>query len=515
MKATEEVSEKKSDSIGKTASLVAVLTIVSKVLGLVRDQVVAFTYATSFLADAYNYAFLFTGNILILFGGLGGPFHSATVAMLAPRKEDPKSGEFISQILVFTGLILTVATVVLCLVADPLVHLIARNYSPLNEPVRAKFFSECIYQVRVMSPLVLIAGLIGVTYGVLNVFNKIFWPSLSPAIASIAIIVALLLFPGKDSSVPLAVGSMIGAFGQLFAQCPGMLSCNLNYRFAWKIADGIRDYCSMLLPAAVGTSIGQLTVYIDSFFCSQIEGGWTAISMSNRLVQLPLGILITAMLVPLLPRFSEQALQNRIGDLKEEFRRALSILWFISIPLTMVLIVLPRPIIQLLFEHRNFKASSTEIVTTALVFLTPSIIIYIARDLITRVFYGFQDSKTPFLVALVAICVKAVLDWYFVMILKLGVGGISLATSLITVMNFTLLAILLRRKIGLLGFSKILKPFALMLGAAVAGGVVTYCLYALASAAAVPKSLRIFALIAQIGLAAVPDAWFTAASVLP
>ncbi|HEY9712326.1 MAG TPA: murein biosynthesis integral membrane protein MurJ [Chroococcales cyanobacterium] len=477
MKAVAIESPKKSPSLGKTARLVAILTIVSKFLGLIRDQVVGFVYATTFLADAYNYAYLFTGNILILFGGLGGPFHSATVATLTPKKQDPESGALVAQVMACTSVIMTLVAVLMCLFAPQLVHAVASDYG-LNNPVnRNEFFEEAIFQLRVMSPLVVIAGLIGVTYGVLNVFNKIFWPSLSPAIASIAVVIAVTMDKSHSTSIPLAVGTLIGAFGQLFAQMPGMFSCGLNFRLPLKLVSGVRDYCLMLLPAAVGTSIGQLIGFVDSRFCSGIEGGWTAICMANRLFQLPLGILVTAAVVPLLPRFTEQAVNNEIDALKKEFRRAISVLCFIAIPLTMVLVVLPRQIIQLLFQHFNFTEDSTRIVTQALIYLTPSMVVYIARDLITRVFYGFQDTRTPFRVAVAAILIKIALDWLFVVILKQGVAGISLATSIITVFNFSILAFLLRRKIGRLGMSVLIRPVVFMILAAIAGGFTTFYLF--------------------------------------
>ncbi len=174
----------------------------------------------------------------------------------------------------------------------------------------------------------------------------------------------------------------------------------------------------MLWPAAVSTSIGQLTVYVDSLFASQVQtwteyagGAWTAIVNSNRLVQLPLGVLLTAMLVPILPRFTEQVVNNQIDELKAEFRRSLRILWFLSLPMAGILIALPAPILSLLFQHGHFTQKDTDLFSVALVWLVPSIIFYVGRDLITRVFYAHQDSTTPYRVAMVAIVLKGLLDW--------------------------------------------------------------------------------------------------------
>jgi putative peptidoglycan lipid II flippase len=456
----------KPPSLSKTFSLVALLSILSKVIGLIRDVVVAAAYGTSVLADAYNYAYLFTGNILILFGGLGGPFHSAIVTTLAPKRSSPDAGALVVQISFFTVLALILVGILVFIFAPQIMLVVAGNYGN-DEAARLKFFSETILQLRVMSPLIFLSGLIGITYGVLNVYNRVFWPSLSPAIASIAIIIAILVSNNHDSSLPIAIGTLIGAFGQMFAQMPGMFAIGLNYRFSMNSVEGISSYVKVLWPALISTSIGQLIIYVDSFFCSNIgEGAWTAISNANRLVQLPLGVLITAMLVPILPRFTEMVANNKNEDLKIEFRRAISFLWFLALPMSAILLALPEPIIKLLFQRGAFNEQSTILVTTALIYLVPSIIFYMARDLITRVYFAFKDSKTPFYVAMLAIFLKAFLDWLFVIAIPLGVAGISLATSLITVFNLILLSYLLRPKLGLMGFSNLLKPVLIMISAA-------------------------------------------------
>ena len=440
----------------------------------------ASVYGASPLADAYNLAYLFTGNILILFGGLGGPFHSATVTTLTPRKNNPEAGLLITQVMFVSGVLLTLAALVICLIAPFLVHLIAPNYALDNPQVHSQFTKQTILQLRIMSPLITIACLIGITYGILNVFNRLFWPSVSPMFASIAIIISLYLFPDRTSSWPLAVGTLIGALGQLCAQLPGMFKCNLRYKLSLKPAAGLKDYLSILWPAIIGTSIGQLTIYVDSLFCFQIhdgQGAWTAISNANRLIQLPLGVLITAMLVPILPRFTEQATDNKPEQVKFEFRRALSFMWFISMPITMILLVIPTPLVQILYERGAWKSEATGLVVSALVFLAPSIVIYIGRDLITRVFYAYQDSKTPYYVGMSTIGVKALLDWYFVMQLNMAVAGICLATTIITFFNFALLTILLRKKIGDLGFANLILPVLKMLIAVSAAGLCTNFCY--------------------------------------
>lgn len=488
-------------SVAKTFGLVAVLTVLSKFAGLIRDIVVAKEYGTSVIADAYNYAYLFTGNVLVLFGGLGGPFHSSTVAVVTPQRENRESGLLITQILVLTFLVLSVITLAIYALAPYLVGAIASHYHPgvpaiahsaagqasieaMNQILlnsnQLLFKQQMLEQLTIMLPLVVIAGVIGVSYGVLNVYNKIFWPSLSPAIASLAIIVAIWCTdPGTRLvwGIPLAVGTLAGAIGQLIAQVPAMAKLELNWKFTFQPQPGLVEYLKMLWPAVFSTSVGQLTVYIDSMFALMLDqGAWTAIVNSNRLVQLPLGILLTAMLVPMLPRFTQQASANKPDDLKSELRRALRVLWFLALPMSAILLAIPRQIIEVLFQRGNFDANSTGLVTLALIWLVPSIVFYVARDLMTRVFYAYQDSKTPYKVAVLAILIKAPLDYLMILQMQ-SVAGISLATTLITVFNLSMLTWFLRRKIGNLGFARLVQPLAIMLAATAVCGVLTWGTY--------------------------------------
>ncbi len=491
---SQPVRKEKSASIGKTFGLVAILTVFSKVAGFIRDIVVASAFGTGPLADAYNYAYLFTGNILILFGGLGGPFHSSTVAVLAREKDKPASGLLMAQVIASTTVILGLVSLVVYCLAPHLMHiLLSYNSSGGYKGTDLDLLlRESILQLRWMSPLILIAGLIGVVYGILNVYNRVAWPSISPAIASLAIIIALSIDKDRSTSLPLAIATLVGAGGQFTAQLPDLFRCRLPWRFSFKPTPELRHYLSMLWPACLGTLVGQITIYVDSFFCAQIgPGGLTSINNANRLVQLPLGILTTAMLVPMLPRFSELVHTNDIEGLKNDYVRALRFMIFLSLPVAALLLALPKPIVHGIFQRGQFNANSTNLVSAALLWQAPCIAFYVGRDLITRIFYAMRDTKTPYYVAMVAIVVKACLDWLVVVKFKevasifgldgsqnyfhyWQVGGMSLATTLITVLNLALLTFALRQKIGQLGFVKAAKPLSAMLISGAICGVVSF-----------------------------------------
>lgn len=468
-------------SVAKTAGIVAILTVVSKVAGLARDMVVAAAYGTSVIADAYQFAYLFTGNVLILFGGLGGPFHSSTVSILTGKQNDREAtGKLVTQVLVLTLIALTLIAIAAYFAAPYLVHELKGIYAKMSShDIRLMFEEETLKQLRIMLPLIVISGLVGVVYGVLNVYHRVVSASLSPSIASIAIIVFIYISQVKDGTPAgwaLAAGTLAGAIGQLLVQLPSMMALKLKWHLSLKPVEGLAEYGRMLWPAAFSTSVGQLTVYVDAYFALQEQAVWTAIVNSNRLVQLPLGILLTAMLVPILPRFTQQVNEERIDDLKEELRRSLRFLWFLALPISAILLAIPRPIIEVLFMRGRFDEMSTALVTSALIFLIPSIFFYVARDLMTRVFYAYKDSQTPYKVALLAIVVKALLDWMLVQLMD-RTAGISLATTIITIFNLSLLTWALKKKVGDLGFTKMTGPLVVMFLATALCGASTWGAY--------------------------------------
>jgi putative peptidoglycan lipid II flippase len=496
--------------LGKTFSLVALVGLASKFAGLVRDQVVLTTFGATHgpIADAYNFAAAFTRDVLVLYGGLGGPFHSCAVTILASEKDrdQKETTALMLQLLLWTAIVMGSISALVYLYAEPLVAFftpdleqiqanrqaiqhwlgqdIARTFMPdsrlaLDETARLVLRHETIQQLRIMTPMIMLAGLVGTGCGISNVFKELFWPSFSPAIASLAIIIAVLGFP-QYGGAALATGTLVGGIGQLLVQIPGMMRAHpdrsmLSFSLLTRIRPGTREYLAMLGPAFMGTAIGQLTSYVDMAFASNLaQGSWTVIANANRLIQLPVGVLLTAMLVPILPRFTEQVIESRVDDLKKELRKAVKILWFLSLPIAALLFVLGKPIVQLLFEHRNFSAKDTDLFVTVLYCFTPYMFFYVARDLLVRVFFAHKDFKTPYKIGLMAIFTKLLLNWLLIMQLRLEVAGLAMATTIMTVVNMSWLIFLLRRKIGNLGLTRLVKPTSIMLAATLACGAAAY-----------------------------------------
>ncbi|MDD9897387.1 MAG: murein biosynthesis integral membrane protein MurJ [Candidatus Melainabacteria bacterium] len=425
----------------RVASLVAGLTVLSKVLGLVRDLVIANYFGTSMMADAFNLAYLFTGNFFIIFGTIGGPFYSAIVATLPKLEQNHSTWDFIKDILIKTSFGLSaIALGIYVYKGHLLKFFIDEN--------KIEYFQATLTNIDILLPLIVLCGPIGIIFAILNCYKRYVEPSLAPAVVNIALIAAVFLMGDAANGIALALGTSIGGALSLGFQIPGLMQIRSSHKESGtqpKNDTAIKDYHKILFPALFSTGIAQAMVFIDSFFCKGLEeGSWTSLVLANRLIQLPLGVLLTAFLVPLFPRITELVKELKLDEIKRLLRKSIGILTLMCIPATFVGMYWSEEIIRILFERGAFTANSTAMVSSLFFYLCISIIPYVFKDSFARACYSFGDSRSPFLVMLFGISLKLVLN--FLLVERFGLNGIAISTTLVSVVNAAILFMILRAK---------------------------------------------------------------------
>ena len=439
----------KTTSVLKAAWLIAMVTVISKLVGFLRDVVVANYYGASLASDAYFYAYQFPALAVILLGGIGGPFHSAAVAVFTKiipnlKEKPPEVAEKLFNTFVTTSFIFfTILTLICFFFAKPIMALIISDGSP-------ELISLASTHLKIMCPALIIGGLIGIYYGILVTYKEFILPSISPIIVSIVIIGTLFFTGGDNTGIVLATATVVGALCQLLLQIPRVQQLGFRLRPNLDIVNNAnyKNILELLFPAILSSTIGQIHIYIDMFFASSLqEGVWTSIGYANRIFQFPVGILVTAFLVPLFPIFSRLVAENDMQGIKNYFNKGVGVLFFAAIPIILGILLVGLDGVRLVFERGAFDERATFLVTEALWFLSFSIIPYVFRDSITRVYYSFNDSATPFKIALSSIILKVLLNILFINQLHMGIGGITLSTSLVTLFNATVLGLLISKKI--------------------------------------------------------------------
>ena len=455
---TEAVKENKTEGQGllKAASWIAVIILFSKIMGLLRDVVVANYYGASIVSDAYLYAYQIPALVLVILGGVGGPFHSATVAVFSKLVSDfstkPQNEvkKLFNTFETFSIIIFSILGLICFFFPEVIMGLIIskENFELLS------FASELL---KVMSPIILIGAVIGLYYGILVTYKKFILPNISPSMLSLGVVIVLLVTKGDKTGYYLALGTLFGALLQFLLQVPMVRKIGYGFKpsFDFFKNKNFNDILELLFPAFLSSTIGQLGIYVDMFFSSYLkEGAWTAFSFANRIFQFPVGLLLTAILVPLFPLFSRLVAKQDIEGVRHYYKKGIGTLIYAGTFLMVLIFVVRTDAIRLALQRGAFNEEATLLVSEILFFITLSIIPYVVRDSATRLFYSYGDSKIPFLIAIGCILLKLILNTLLVE--PMGINGIALSTTLVTLFNASMLTILLRKKISI-GYKELIK----------------------------------------------------------
>lgn len=442
---------KPSRSLAGIASIVAIATLISKIFGLVREQAIAAAFGVGPVVNAYAYAYVIPGFLLILLGGINGPFHSALVSVLAKRDKS-EAAPLVETVTTLVSGILLLVTIILILFAPTFIDILAPG---LEEPAR----SLAVQQLQIMAPLALLAGLIGIGFGTLNASDQYWLPSVSPLFSSLAVIGGLgilALYSGGQvnqpeyirlGSIVLAVGTLAGAIWQwvmqLIAQSRSGMG-RLRLRFNWQLP-GVREVMRVMAPATLSSGMLHINVYTDLFFASFIPNAAAAMRYSNFIVLTPLGIISNMILVPMLPVFSRLGAPENWVELKVRIRQGLLLTALTMLPLTAIFISLSVPIVRVIYERYAFGAEASQIVAPVLMAYGLGMFFYLARDVLVRVFYALGDGETPFRISIANIFINALLD--YLLVNAFATPGLIFATIGVNIISMGWLLWVLNRRL--------------------------------------------------------------------
>ena len=424
-----------------------------------RQVVLAAAFGTSAPYGAYQYASIIPSLFLILLGGINGPFHSSLVSVLA-KKDNKESATIIQSISTLVGLVMLGVTVVMVIFAPQLITLMA---SGLAQTVEGREVREmAIQQLRIMAPTAWFAGMIGIGFGALNAADVYWLPSVSPLLSSLAMVGGVaglwamlgnrLTSPenGPMAGMVLAGAFVVGTVLQWGAQAIAQQQKGLGgFKFQLDLKNpDVKKVLRLMGPALFASGMLQINVYTDMQFTSYLPNPSAAVSAldyANLLVQTPLGILSSMILVPFLPIFSKLADPQHWGELKQRIRQGLLITATAMLPLGALMIVLSKPIVQIVYERYAFDPASSTLVATVLMAYAFGMFVYLGRDVMVRVFYALGDSDTPFKISIVNIGLNALFDYF---LLPFGVQGLVLATVSVNVLSLIALTYVLNRKLN-------------------------------------------------------------------
>jgi putative peptidoglycan lipid II flippase len=470
----------------KSASVIALATVISRICGYLRDQRVALLLGTSPAADSFILAFRIPNMIRRMTGegALGASFIPVFTGYLRgkPRTE---AWQFAQRAFWDVAVILAVIAVLGSVFSRQIIG--ALTLTGLSNGR----WDLAIYLNRIIFPCIFFMGLAALAGSILQSFLR-FGLAASTSILFNVVFIAfsfgVLYRPimnwappaYRTPAVGLAVGILVGAALQMAMQLPALAKLGMRFRPDVNFDDpGVNKFGKLMMPLFFGAGVFQVNFFVDTIFAASArmpEGSISSLYIADRLMELVLGSYAIALSTALLPTMSHQVAEGKHDEMKQTFGFALRVVSFITIPAAVGLILLRVPITQVLFQHGEFMARSTALTAHALLFYSLGLPAFAAIKLITPMYYSTQDTLTPTKVGAYSLVLHVALNF----VLLFGFGRYlrnaspALASSLAAYFNFAALFVIFRGRYGRLGASAIFNSLGKMALCAVAMSAVCF-----------------------------------------
>ncbi|MBK9155116.1 MAG: murein biosynthesis integral membrane protein MurJ [Chloracidobacterium sp.] len=495
------VPDPAGQSVARSAGVVSIAVMFSRVLGLVRETVFARFFGAGFLYDAFVVAFRIPNILRDLFAE--GALSAAFVKVFTDyqiRQNEAEAWRLASLIFNVLAVVMSVITLVGILAAPWIIPILARGFPPEKAQL-------AVTLTQIMFPFILLVALAALAMGVLNTKGRFGIPaSASTAFNVTSIVVGLGLaywlsggsweFSPDKNIVPsssaqwaitgMAIGTLVGGAAQLLIQVPSLLKVGFRFSPVLDLFDpGVRRIMKLMGPAVIGTSAVQVKVLVDLVVVSGIEAGNSWLSYSFRLMQFPIGVFGVAIGTAAIPALSRLASQDNVQKFRNTLSDALKLVFLMTVPAACGLIVLGEPIISLIYEGGRFTALDTNMTAWSLAAYSIGLAGYAAIKVLSPSFYALDDAKTPMWVSIGSIAVHAPMSFGMMYLLStVGVSperpngfghvGVALATSSVALVNFAALTLLMRRRIRRLNGRDIFASFLKVAAATAVMAAVAY-----------------------------------------
>ena len=460
-------------SVAKSAGIIGIATLFSRILGFIRDIIIARLFGVYVYAQAFVIAFKIP-NLFRDFVGEGAA-NAAIVPVFSEYHTKHTKEEFWELANVVLNLLLVVLTLitVLGIIFSPIiVRLVAPGFA--SDPYKLQ---TTITLNRIIFPYIILVGLAAYAMAILNSLKHFSVPAFAPCFLNISIIVFALIF--GEGIKGLSLGVLVGGVLQLLIQIPVLYKkgfrLHLFKSFKHPAAKAIGK---LMVPRILSTSIYQLNNFVDTIFGSLSlivgEGGVAGLYFAYRLILFPLGIFSTALSQAILPSFSTQALEDNYDHLKHTLIFGLRATFFVMLPFSIGMMVLSGPIISTIFKGGKFDAYSAGITANILFYYSIGLFAYGATRIVQACFFALKDTVTPTKTSVLALAINIVLNALLIFPMKLG--GIALATSISGIVSFFVLFSILKKRLRPLDTGILVSSFLRVLGASIGMGVVCYLL---------------------------------------
>ena len=461
--------------LARSAGVFGLATITSRILGLVRDQVITYYFGAGNAADAFRVAGRIPNLVRDLFaeGAMSAAFVPTFTRQLTLHGRDRAwtlASSVINSLVLMTGLLVLAGIVF----AEPLVRTFAAEFSAVPGKLELT-----VHLTRIMLPFLTLVAVAAALMGMLNSLGHFFVPALSPAMFNVAVVAISVVFSPLAPSMGIApitmvaIGTLIGGIGQLAIQWPPLRREGFRYRPIIDVRDeGLHRVLLLMGPGTLGMAATQINVFVNTVLATgEGTGAVTFLDLAFRLMYLPIGLFGVSIATAATPAISRLVAEGDFGRIRSTLAGALSLMLLLNVPATLGLMVLAQPIVAVIFEHGQFTAADTVATAAALQFYAVGLVGYSIVRIVTPTFYALQKSRIPVMVSAGSVIINVALNVWLVSLM--GYRGLALGTSMTALLNATVQLWLMRRELhGLEGariansLGRVLLASLVMTGAA-------------------------------------------------
>ena len=494
--------------LARSAGVFGLATITSRILGVLRDQVMAFYFGAGDANDAFRVASRIPNLVRDLFaeGAMSAAFVPTFTRQMTLHGRERAwllASSVINALLLVTGAIVIAGIIF----AGPLVRLFASDFAAIPGKLELT-----IYLTRIIFPFLTLIAVAAALMGMLNSLGHFFVPALSPAMYNVAIVMMSLIFIpfapslGVEPITIVAVATLVGGIGQLAIQWPPLRSEGFRYRPVLDFRDeGLHRVLLLMGPGTLGMAATQINVFVNTVLATREGTGAVSwLDFAFRLMYLPIGLFGVSIATAATPAISRMVAEQDFARIRSTLANALGLMLFLNVPATVGLVILAEPIVAVIFQHGEFTAADTIATARALQLYAIGLVGYSIVRIISPTFYALQRSRIPVMVSAGAVVVNIGLNLTLVRVI--GYRGLALGVSITALINAAVQLWLLRREINGLEGARIVFSTVRVVAAAAVMGAVTWAthiglLHAVPGGSFVLQASRLFVTI-MLSLAA-------------
>lgn len=450
--------------VSTAAALLGGSYFVSGVLGLIRDRLLAAQFGISGTLDAYFAAFSVPDLVfyLLVTGALGVTFIPVLTERIVHNNKQ-SAWELSSSMLNFLALATFVTSILIFVLADPLMWLVAPKFDPARH-------ETAVNLTRILALNPFLFSISTVFASMQQAFGRFFFYAMAPVIYNIGIIIGIVVLSPRFGINGVATGAAVGAFAQLLVQQLGLIGLGFHYQLKifWKNL-GFKKVLRLMVPRSIDEGVEHLSAVIERAIASGLAvGSIAAYQYAFNLKNLPITLFGATIATAVFPKITEGAAGTRTDAVKRQIIKAMRAMLFLVVPTAVLFIILRGYIVRLLF---GFGGPTT---ASILGWFAAAIVVQSLMRLIARVFYAYQDTRTPLYTSILSLLINVPLALVLVKIY--GIKGLAIAQSLVALMELTVLIGVLRHRLGSLFTAKSITTFAKIMFASLGAMAVAYLL---------------------------------------